>query len=255
MLIPQLLTQPPHFEPCLVDPELRVLLFGDVDAAAYVAGEPAVAGKAGRRCAGDPSPFAIVAAQPELQRERTARVEGRTVDIQTGLHVLGMDRPLPATSARLIHRASGGPEPAAIEPRALLVCTAHPDHHRRAVGNRREAFLAGPQNSVRLFPRDRGAEHLGDELQAFERLGRPVTRFLLRTKADRAGRLSIDRKRHDYTGPRSVLGECVALGRVGDVVERREAATGAAARMCVRPRIPLTSRTDRGERIGTTAGG
>src|SRR5262245_15136453 len=105
-----------------------------------------------------------------------------------------MDGVEPTAAPRFVHGASGGIEPAAVEPGALLVGIAHPDHHRRAVGNRGEALLARAQDRLRLLARDGRADDLRHQLEVIDHLGWPEAWFTRRGKADRARRVSVDRE-------------------------------------------------------------
>ena len=116
--------------------------------------------------------------------------------VQARLHVVGMNAIEPAAAKRVVHGASDCLEPATIEPGAPLVGVARPNHHRGAVGNRREPFLTGPQHGLRLLARDRRAEDFRNQMEAVERLSRPTVWFTCRRETDRTGGVPVDGERY-----------------------------------------------------------
>src|SRR4029079_7927580 len=74
--------------------------------------------------------------------KRLALVERAAIGVQAALEVLGVHVVGPAVAELLRHRAADEVEPRLVEPGAELVGAAHPDQHRRRVGDLAEAPLA-----------------------------------------------------------------------------------------------------------------
>ena len=89
----------------------------------------------------DPAVRAVVAEQPVLHLERSARLERAAVDAEAALEVVRMHALGPAVAELLLHRAPAELQPPAVEVGAASRGLGHPHQRRRRVRDGPEALL------------------------------------------------------------------------------------------------------------------
>ena len=214
---------------------------GHVDAGPDVPDERALAGEARRSGGDDPAVLPVGPAETVLDTEVPPGAGRVPVRGKACRPIGGMQELRPPVAQVAAERSSGEAERLLVEERHASLGVRRPHADRRLVGQRPEALLALAKRLVRLPPRQRVAEDLGERIQLLDELGGPLALAGGGAQTQGADHRPPDDQRHGREGARADGDEAPPVDRrlLGQIVRPHEGHRLAAEKALDHPREAL----------------